>query len=72
MADSAPCRTPGAESRADPAPVYGRPVDLMPEPGDLITAFSPQPVPCFRLIYSHQLQADHCRGEPRAPQSPAI
>jgi hypothetical protein len=35
----------------------------MPEPGDLITAFSPQPGRCFRMIYSSQLQADHCRQE---------
>lgn len=32
----------------------------MPEPGDLITAFSPQPGRCFRMIYSRQLQATHC------------
>jgi hypothetical protein len=36
----------------------------MPEPGDLIAAFSPQPGRCFRMVYSHQLQSDHCRGEP--------
>jgi hypothetical protein len=36
----------------------------MPEPGDLITAFSPQPGRCFRMLYSRQLQATHCRGEP--------
>jgi hypothetical protein len=41
--------------------IYGEPVDRMPEPGDLITAFSPQPGRCFRMVYSHQLQADHCR-----------
>ena len=36
-------------------------MDPMPEPGDLITAFSPQPGRCFRMVYSVQLQADHCR-----------
>ena len=36
----------------------------MPEPGDLITAFSPQPGRCFRMVYSRQLQADHCRQSP--------
>jgi len=36
----------------------------MPAPGDLIAAFSPQPGRCFRVVYSHQLQATHCRQEP--------
>jgi len=37
----------------------------MPEPGDLITAFSPQPPGrCFRMVYSHQLQAIHCSEPP--------
>jgi hypothetical protein len=36
----------------------------MPEPGDLIAAFSPQPGRCFRMIQSRQLQATHCRQEP--------
>jgi hypothetical protein len=36
----------------------------MPEPGDLIEAFSPLPDRCFRMIQSRQLQATHCRGEP--------
>ena len=31
----------------------------MPESGDLVTAFSPQSGRCFRMIHSHQLQADH-------------
>ena len=39
-------------------------MSLTPEPGDLITAFSPQPGRCFRMIYSHQLQADHCGQAP--------
>jgi hypothetical protein len=39
-------------------------VTQMPEPGDLIAAFSPQPGRCFRMVYDHQLQADHCRGVP--------
>jgi hypothetical protein len=36
----------------------------MPVPGDLITAFSPQPGRCFRMVYSRQLQATHCRQPP--------
>jgi hypothetical protein len=32
----------------------------MPQPGDLITAFSVQPGRCFRMVYSRQLQATHC------------
>ena len=36
----------------------------MPEPGDLIEAFSPLPDRCFRMVQSRQLQATHCRGEP--------
>ena len=53
---------PCADSATDPAPVYGRTVEQMPEPSDLITAFSPQPGRCFRMIYSHQLQ-----GRPLLP-----
>jgi hypothetical protein len=40
---------------------YGQ---TMPQPGDLITAFSPEPGRCFRLVYSRQLQATHCRQPP--------
>ncbi len=36
----------------------------MPEPGDLVTAFSPQPGRCFRMVYSVQLQSTHCRRPP--------
>jgi len=36
----------------------------MPQPGDLITAFSVQPGRCFRMIYDHKLQATHCRRPP--------
>jgi hypothetical protein len=39
-------------------------MDRMPEPGDLITAFVPQPGRCFRMVYSRQLQATHCRQPP--------
>ena len=39
-------------------------MERMPEPGDLIEAFSPQPGRCFRMVQSRQLQATHCRGEP--------
>jgi hypothetical protein len=36
----------------------------MPEPGDLIDAFSPLPGRCFRMVQSVQGQATHCRQEP--------
>jgi hypothetical protein len=36
----------------------------MPQPGDLITAFSPQSGRCFRMVYSRQLQATHCHESP--------
>jgi hypothetical protein len=39
-------------------------MDRMPEAGDLIVAFSPQPGRCFRMVQSRQLQATHCRQEP--------
>jgi hypothetical protein len=39
-------------------------MERMPEPGDLIEAFSPQPGRCFRMVQSRQLQATHCRQEP--------
>ena len=48
----------------DQTRVYGRTVDRMPEPGDLIAAFSPQPGRCFRMVQSQQLQATHCGREP--------
>jgi len=40
-------------------------MDRMLEAGNLIAAFSPQPGRCFRMVYGHQLQADHCR-QPQA------
>jgi hypothetical protein len=52
----------GVVSNSDLA--YPRPVDRMPEPGDLIDAFRPLPDPCFRMVQSRQLQATHCRGAP--------
>jgi hypothetical protein len=39
-------------------------MDRMPEPGDLIAAFTPPPGRCFRMLQGHQLQADHCRQPP--------
>ncbi len=36
----------------------------MPQPGDLLEAFAPLPGRCFRMVYSRQLQADHCHREP--------
>jgi hypothetical protein len=36
----------------------------MPQPGDLIAAFSPQPGRCFRMVQSRQLQATHCYEPP--------
>ncbi len=40
------------------------PVDQMPEPGDLIAAFSSQPGRCFRMVQSVQLQATRCYEPP--------
>ena len=39
-------------------------MDRQPHPGDLITAFSPQPGRCFRMVQSEQLQATHCYEPP--------
>jgi len=39
-------------------------MDLMPEPGALIEAFSPLSDRSFRMVQSRQLKATHCRGEP--------
>jgi hypothetical protein len=39
-------------------------VSDMPQPGDPIIAFSVQPGRCFRMVYSVQLQADHCHQVP--------
>jgi len=37
----------------------------MPVPGDPVPrSFIAQPGRCFRLVYSAQLQATHCREEP--------
>jgi len=54
---------PCVQPRLDPTEVYGRTVDPMPEPGDLIAAFSPQSGRCFRMVQSQQLQATHCGRE---------
>ncbi len=48
----------------DPVPVYGRPVRAIPEPGDLIAAFSPRQDRCSRMVQSRLLQATNCRGTP--------
>lgn len=37
----------------------------MPQPGELLNAFSVRPGHCFRMVYDRKLQADHCRQEPR-------
>jgi hypothetical protein len=39
-------------------------MDRMPEPGDLIKAFSIQPGRCFRMVYDHNLQHTHCYQKP--------
>jgi hypothetical protein len=36
----------------------------MPKPGDLHPGFFVSQDRCFRLIFSRQLQADHCRQAP--------
>lgn len=37
----------------------------MPQPGDLVDAFSPQPGRCFRMVQSRQLQATPLPGARR-------
>ena len=54
----------GAYRVGRPSRVYGRNVTVMPRPGDLITAFSPQPGRCFRMVQSRQLQATRCPDPP--------
>jgi len=39
-------------------------MDRMPEPGDPVEAFSPQPDRCFPMVSSRRLLATHCRREP--------
>jgi hypothetical protein len=36
----------------------------MPQPGDVITAFSIRPGHCFRMVYDYKLQHTHCRQPP--------
>ena len=33
----------------------------MPQPGDVCPGFLADPPRCWRMVYSPQLQADHCR-----------
>ena len=54
----------GVTVRPDPAPVYPRPVDSMPQPGDRHPGFVAEPGECWALVHSKQLQATHCREEP--------
>jgi hypothetical protein len=39
-------------------------MDFTPRPVVPLNAFSPQPGRCFRMVYSHQLQATHCYEPP--------
>lgn len=34
----------------------------MPLPGDVCPGFIAEPDRCWRMVYSEQLQASHCRG----------
>jgi hypothetical protein len=36
-------------------------MDHMPVAGDLLLSWSIRPGHCFRMVYDHKLQADHCR-----------
>jgi len=40
------------------------PMDGMPQPGEPCPGFIAEPGRCWRMLYSHQLQATHCRQEP--------
>jgi hypothetical protein len=60
--------SPFARSAPPPVPDPPRstlgPMDPMPQAGDLIEAFSPQPGRRFRMVQLVQLQATHCYGPP--------
>jgi hypothetical protein len=46
---------------SDPAPIYPRPVDRMPQPGDPYSqAFIVEPNECWRIVHDRQGQATHC------------
>ena len=53
----------GATSESDSG-LPSHPVSPMPEPGDPCPGFVAQPDQCWRMVYSHQLQATHCRETP--------
>ena len=36
----------------------------MPRPGDVSPGFMAKPGRCWRMVYSHQLQATHCTEVP--------
>ena len=44
---------------------YPRPVDRMPEPGDVSPGFIAEAGRCWRMLYDKQLQATHCDERPR-------
>ena len=39
-------------------------MEPMPEPGEPCPGFIAEPSRCWRMVYSKQLQATHCRGAP--------
>ena len=44
--------------------VYLRAMSPMPEPGEPCPGFVAEPGRCWRMVYSRQLQATHCRAVP--------
>ena len=45
----------GVTVRPDPAPVYRRPVDRMPEPGNRHPGFIAEPMRCWAMVYVARL-----------------
>jgi hypothetical protein len=62
-AAASPPLSRGAAPRTDSG-VPLVPVDRMPEPGEPCPGFIAEPGRCWRMVYSQQLQATHCREAP--------
>jgi hypothetical protein len=50
----------GVTVRPDPAPVYRRPVDRMPEPGDRHPGFIAEPMRCWAMVYVPVYSLSEC------------
>ena len=47
--------------RGDPPTKYGFPMAAMPQPGEVCPGFIAEYDRCWRMVYSQQMQATHCR-----------